>query len=104
MKWLVEIEQEFHGAIDFAHALLLFAEEAAMLGYSSDDVDVKWFPKGFYIVEQGEPATKLYLVLSGQAGQGSDKRWCGLPGCRSVASESHLRQTHRWLSAMCQTS
>lgn len=67
VKWLVEIEQEFQGTIDFAHALLLFAEEAAMLGYSSDDVDVKWFPKGFYIVEQGEPATKLYLVLSGQA-------------------------------------
>lgn len=67
VEWLVEIEQEFHGTIEFAYALLLFAEEAAMLGYSSDDVAVEWFPQGFYIVEQGEPATKLYLILSGQA-------------------------------------
>jgi LmbE family N-acetylglucosaminyl deacetylase len=67
VKWLVEIEQEFDGTTEFAYALLLFAEEAAMLGYSSDDVTVQWFPKGFYIVEQGEPATKLYLILSGQA-------------------------------------
>jgi LmbE family N-acetylglucosaminyl deacetylase len=66
VQWLTEIEQQFHGTIDFAYALLLFAEEAALLGYSSDDVDIQWFPRGFYIIEQGEPATKLYLVLSGQ--------------------------------------
>ena len=65
--WLVEIEEEFHGTMDFAYALLVFAEEATMLGYSSDNLDIQWFPKGFYIVEQGEPATKLYLILSGQA-------------------------------------
>jgi LmbE family N-acetylglucosaminyl deacetylase len=67
VQWLTEFEQQFHGTIEFAHALLLFAEEAALLGYSSDDVGIQWFPKGFYIIEQGEPATKLYLVLSGQA-------------------------------------
>ena len=38
-----------------------------MLGYSSDHFEVAWFPTGFYVVEQGEPATKLYLILSGQA-------------------------------------
>jgi LmbE family N-acetylglucosaminyl deacetylase len=67
VRWLTEFEQQFHGTIEFAHALLLFAEEAALLGYSSDDVDVQWFPRGFYIIEQGEPATRLYLVLSGRA-------------------------------------
>jgi hypothetical protein len=46
---------------------LLFSEEATMLGYISDYVEVSWFPAGFYLVEQGEPATKLYLILSGQA-------------------------------------
>jgi LmbE family N-acetylglucosaminyl deacetylase len=67
VHWLTEFEEQFHGTIEFANALLLFAEEAALLGYSSDDVDIQWFPAGFYIVEQGEPATKLYLVLSGRA-------------------------------------
>ncbi len=38
-----------------------------MLGYSSDYFEVAWFPSGFYVVEQGEPATKLYLILSGKA-------------------------------------
>jgi hypothetical protein len=26
----------------------------------------QWFSRSFYIVEQVEPATKLYLILSGQ--------------------------------------
>jgi hypothetical protein len=26
----------------------------------------QWFPRCFYIAEQAEPATKLYLILSGQ--------------------------------------
>ena len=38
-----------------------------MLGYVSDHVETNWFPTGFHMVEQGEPATKLYLILSGQA-------------------------------------
>ncbi len=48
------------------HALMLFSEETTMLGYASDHIEINWFPTGFYIIEQGEPATKLYLVLSGQ--------------------------------------
>jgi CRP-like cAMP-binding protein len=38
-----------------------------MLHYTSDHVDINWFPAGFYIVEQGEPSIKLYLILSGEA-------------------------------------
>jgi LmbE family N-acetylglucosaminyl deacetylase len=79
VAWLVESEHSAttspcgggnvggHRTIEFAHALKIFAEEATMLGYSSDNVAIQWFPQGFYIVEQGEPATKLYLILSGQA-------------------------------------
>ncbi len=65
--WLVELCRRFQGTVDFAHALLLFSEEATMLGYINDYVETSWFPAGFYLVEQGEPATKLYLILSGQA-------------------------------------
>ncbi|MCB0210898.1 MAG: cyclic nucleotide-binding domain-containing protein, partial [Anaerolineae bacterium] len=35
--------------------------------YVSDHVETNWFTAGFHIVEQGEPATKLYLILSGRA-------------------------------------
>lgn len=66
-QWLVKLNKRFHGSVDFAHALLLFSEESTMLGYSSDYFELAWFPKGFYVVEQGEPATKLYLILSGWA-------------------------------------
>lgn len=65
--WLVELCRRFEGTTDFTHALLLFSEEATMLGYISDFVETSWFPAGFYVVEQGEPADKLYLILSGQA-------------------------------------
>lgn len=67
VTWLVESEQGVHRTIDFAHALKIFAEEATMLGYSNDNIAIQWFPQGFYIIEQGEPATKLYLILSGEA-------------------------------------
>ena len=30
-------------------------------------MDIQWYPRGFYIVEQGKPATKPYLILFGQA-------------------------------------
>jgi hypothetical protein len=67
VQWLVTHPERFHGSVKFAHALLLFSAEATMLGYSSDYFEVAWFPAGFYLVEQGEPATKLYLLLAGQA-------------------------------------
>lgn len=67
VQWLTALRQRFQGTADFAHALLLFSEEATMLGYVSDYVETSWFPSGFTIVEQNEPASKLYLILSGEA-------------------------------------
>jgi LmbE family N-acetylglucosaminyl deacetylase len=64
-RWLGESATRFRGTADFVRALSLFAEEATMLRYASDHVDVQWFPAGFYIVEQGEPGTKLFLINSG---------------------------------------
>jgi LmbE family N-acetylglucosaminyl deacetylase len=63
--WLKGMDTRFHGDADFVHGLMLFAIESTMLGYASDHINVGWYPKGFYIMEQGEPASKLYLLLSG---------------------------------------
>jgi len=52
---------------EFARALLLFAEETTLLQYSSDRIDINWYPSGFYMIEQGEVAKDLYLILSGHA-------------------------------------
>jgi LmbE family N-acetylglucosaminyl deacetylase len=67
VQWLVQHPQRFRGTKDFLQALMLFSEETTMLGYASDYVAVSWFPAGFYIIEQGEPPTNLYLILSGTA-------------------------------------
>ncbi len=66
VKWLVELDTRFRGTIDFAHALMLLAEESTTLRIAEDHIFVQWYPAGFYIIEQGEPASKLYLILSGQ--------------------------------------
>jgi hypothetical protein len=71
-KWLVS-RQSQNGATgqvdptEFVRALLLFSEEATMLNYSSDRIDINWYPSGFFIIEQGEAAKDLYLILSGHA-------------------------------------
>ena len=48
-------------------AIALFAGESATMRLARDDVRVQWFPPGTSIVEQGEPADALYLILSGTA-------------------------------------
>ncbi|MGB7341442.1 MAG: PIG-L family deacetylase [Phototrophicaceae bacterium] len=64
-KWLVTMKERFHGNLDFVHGLSLFAEESTMLNYANDFVDTRWYPPGFSIVEQGETAVDLYVLLSG---------------------------------------
>ena len=66
-QWLTDIQNSFAGNADFTRALLLFAEETSLLNYSSDFIDVNWYPAGFFIIEQGEVAKHLYLILSGRA-------------------------------------
>ena len=65
--WLVQPRTGFQGTPEFAYALLLLCEEASLLRYSRDHVDITWYPAGFSIVEQGERASSLYLLLSGTA-------------------------------------
>jgi LmbE family N-acetylglucosaminyl deacetylase len=64
--WLVEANIVFKGSGDFVHALSLFAQESTTLRYVSDAIEIEWFPPGIYILEQGEPAKSLYLILSGE--------------------------------------
>ena len=64
-EWVVELTTRFKGTKDFVHALSVFSREATALGYAADLVNVEWFPSGSYLVEQGEPATTMYFLLSG---------------------------------------
>ena len=66
-RWLARRGSEFRGSDAFMRALTLLAEEASLLGYADDTVEVRWFPAGLAIVEQDEPGTGLYLILSGHA-------------------------------------
>jgi len=64
-RWLVGLESRFRGGSEFVQSLSLFAEESTTLRYASDFIDVRWFPAGTYIVEQGEAGTSLFLIISG---------------------------------------
>ena len=72
-RWLVELEDRFRGAEGFAKVFSLFTQETSTLGYAADQIDIGWFPPDEYIVEQGEPATSLYLILSGEVEVAQDQ-------------------------------
>ena len=65
--WLTSQPGRFTGTPAFAHALLLLAEAARTLGSIRDHVQVRWYPPGSYVIEQGEMAAELFLILSGEA-------------------------------------
>lgn len=48
-------------------AITLFAGESATMRLARDDVRVAWYPPGTCVIEQGEPADALYLILTGTA-------------------------------------
>lgn len=65
VDWLDSLDERFRGTEAFAHALMLFADGSSMLGYAADHMDIRFYPAGTFIIEQGEPAGELFLVLSG---------------------------------------
>ena len=65
-RWLVGLETRFRGSSEFVQSLSLFAEESTTLRYAGDFIEVRWFPAGSYIVEQGEIGKSLFLIVSGQ--------------------------------------
>ena len=48
-------------------AIALFAAESVTMRLARDDVKVQWFAPGTAVIEQGEPADALYLILTGTA-------------------------------------
>jgi LmbE family N-acetylglucosaminyl deacetylase len=65
-EWVVELTTRFKGTKDFVRALSVFSREATSVGYAADFVNVEWFPSGSYLIEQGEAATMMHFLLSGQ--------------------------------------
>jgi LmbE family N-acetylglucosaminyl deacetylase len=65
--WLSSRPNRFAGTPDFAHALLLLAEASGTMRHIRDHIQVRWYPPGSYVVEQGEAAAELFLILSGEA-------------------------------------
>ena len=60
-------DARYGGSDAFVRALTLLAEEATLLGYADDSVEIRWFPAGVSLVEQGERASSLYLIIAGHA-------------------------------------
>jgi LmbE family N-acetylglucosaminyl deacetylase len=48
-------------------AITWFARESTTMRLVRDCVRVEWFPPGIGVIEQGEPADALYLILNGTA-------------------------------------
>ena len=65
--WLASRPDRFAGTPAFAHALLVLAEAASTMGHIRNHVQVRWYPPGSCVVEQGEAAAELFLILSGEA-------------------------------------
>lgn len=65
--WLADRPVRFAGTMDFVYSLLLMAQEAGTMGLIRDHAQVRWYPPGSYVVEQGEPATDLFMIISGRA-------------------------------------
>lgn len=65
IDWLESLDDRFRGSEAFANGLMLFANGSSMLGFAADHLDVRFYPSGTFIIEQGEPPGELYLVLSG---------------------------------------
>ena len=67
VRWLAGQEERFRGEIGFVTALLHLARGARDLRSISDHIETSWFPAGTFVIEQGEAARTLYLILCGEA-------------------------------------
>jgi selenocysteine lyase/cysteine desulfurase/LmbE family N-acetylglucosaminyl deacetylase len=65
--WLTAMPKRFAGTTDFVHALLLLVQEAGTMRHVSDHAQVHWYPAGADVVEQGEVARELFVIMSGKA-------------------------------------
>ena len=101
--WLASRPDRFAGTPAFAHAFLLLAEAARTLGHIRDHVQVRWYPPGSCVVEQGEAAAELFMILSGDAevwqeGNGGRRERLGRLGVGEFFGEDGIA-SHRHRSA-----
>ena len=66
-EWLTGRDAPFAGSPEFGHALLLLVEQTATMRYVRDHAQVRWFPTGSFVIEQGEAPGELFLILNGSA-------------------------------------
>jgi hypothetical protein len=65
--WLTEQPVGGPASLEFVHALLLLAEQTSTMRFVQDHSEVRWYPTGSYVVEQGEVSGELFLIMSGAA-------------------------------------
>ena len=95
VDWLSGLPDRFRGTETFVNALLMFADSSSMLGFAADHMSIEWFPRGSFIIEQGEPADSLYLLLSGgvdvvREGADGDTTKVGTVGAGEFIGETGL--------------
>ena len=105
-EWVVELTTRFKGTQDFVRALTVFSSEASALGYAADFVRVDWFPSGSYLLEQGEPATTMHFLLSGQVEVRREDEFSPLKNARGAGEDDAdtskrdiMLQGKRWAEA-----
>ena len=72
-EWLVELQGRFEGPRRLRPAVSPFAMETSAVGYADDHIEAAWFPPGMAIIEQGEQADTLYLILGGEVEVAQDQ-------------------------------
>jgi LmbE family N-acetylglucosaminyl deacetylase len=95
VEWLTSKSERFSGTAAFGHALKLFADGSSMLGFAADHLAVEWFPAGSFVIEQGEPATELFCILSGSVdivveGHDGSMQWRDTAGAGCFVGEDGL--------------
>jgi LmbE family N-acetylglucosaminyl deacetylase len=98
-EWLLASDFQFKGGTDFVRAFSLFTEESTTMGFASDHIRVSWFPPGVYIFEQGETASSMCLILSGEVDiveedERGDRRQLRTMGAGQFIGEVGVARTH----------
>ena len=98
-EWLLQSDFQFKGGTDFVRAFSLFTEESTTMGFASDHIRVSWFPPGVYIFEQGEAASSMCLILSGEVdiveeAEDGERRHLRTMGAGQFIGEVGVARTH----------
>lgn len=65
VDWLASLDDRHRGSAELAHGLMLFANGSSIMGFAADRIEVRFYPAGTYLIEQGSEPDELFVVLSG---------------------------------------